>query len=419
MTRIHLFFIPLFLFLALRASSQETPYEYSDPEEGFEVMRRAASAKDYKEARLIGHRLLEDNPAYYDVSVYLARVYAWELKYDSGYAILNEVLEKVPGLPDAHVAYVDLCYWENDWEMLETVARDALNFTDSEDVRAKYALALYKNGKIQQSLSEADTVLAANPDHTLARNTRKIAMIESENPEVFGHYSFDYFQEPWIRRWHMLTVGGVYPFSFGKLVPYINAGTNSGGDTFSNSSDIQFNLESYIILGQRNYMLAGYGISPGKFFPRHNAILEVWQILPAGFAVSAGARYFYWDSHFIFWSLGIEKYLGDYWFALKNYLFHKDYGFSSSHYLTGRRYFGGRHDYLSLTLGYGTAPDEPVVVISDLDRLNAASLRIDLSKQLRSSIILNASAGYAYEEFQDSNYRNRFNFRIGSHFILR
>jgi len=382
-------------------------------------MRSASVAGDYVQAEILGKALLQDNPEYYDVTVYLARVYGWDSKFDSAYVLIEDLIRKEPDMAEAHTALVDLCYWQNNWEKLKTAAEEALRVIDNEDIRAKYALALYHTGDKGKALAQADSVIAQSPDNQLALDVRRLSMLETEGPELFAFYSFDYFQKPWVRRWHMLTAGGVIPFEKFKLIPYVNAGTLAGPENFSASSDLQVNLESYIILSQKNYMLAGYGISPGNYFPRHRAVLEVWQVLPAGFAVSVGANYFFWDTHFLFWSLGIEKYTGNYWFALKNYLFFKDYGFSSSHYLTARRYFNSRYDFVSLTAGYGTAPDEPVVVISDLDRLNAASLRVDLSKKVHSSIRINLSVGYSYEEFEDKNYRNRFNFRIGSYFKLK
>ncbi|HDR68529.1 MAG TPA: YaiO family outer membrane beta-barrel protein [Bacteroidaceae bacterium] len=415
----YIFLIFFGCFFSLYLFSQEPDYYYENPEEGFAVMRTAVSEGNFVRAKNIGKDLLEETPDYHDVSIYLARIYGWEARFDSAYAIVDDVLGNNPELPDAWMAYVDLCYWENNWEKLKSIAENAIALTDSDDVRAKYALALYHTGELQKAILQADSVLVRDAGHPLAGDVRQLSILKTKEPELFVHYSFDYFERPYYRRWHMLTAGLVYPFSFGKLIPYLNAGTIVGNETFSASSDLQFNIESYLIITEKNYMLAGYGISPGKYFPSHRAILDVWQILPAGFAVSAGARYFYRDSHFVFWNVTLEKYLGHYWLSLKNYLFFKDYGFSSSHYFTVRRYLNSSVDYLSLTIGYGTAPDEPVMVISDLDRLNAASLRLDLSKQVHSSIRLNISTGYSYEEYVNNNFRNRFNFRIGSYFKLR
>jgi YaiO family outer membrane protein len=142
-------------------------------------------------------------------------------------------------------------------------------------------------------------------------------------------------------------------------------------------------------------------------------VAELWQVLPAAFEISAGIRYFYWHEHFLFPTFSVEKYLNNYWFSLRNYLFFKEYGVSGSYYLSTRRYFATQFDYLTVTLGYGTAPDEPVTVISDLDRMKAISGRIDISKGLGQSARLGLGVGYAYEEFQDRDYRHRISARLG------
>jgi YaiO family outer membrane protein len=138
-----------------------------------------------------------------------------------------------------------------------------------------------------------------------------------------------------------------------------------------------------------------------------------------GFGISAGLRYFYWDQNFTFLTFSAEKYAGNYWFSFRNYLFFKDYGVSGSYYLTARRYFKTKFDYLSLTLGYGTAPDEPIDVISDLERLNAVSGRIELSKKLTPGIRLFTMLGYAWEEYADQEYRSRIDLRLGAYFVIK
>ncbi|MCK4751025.1 MAG: YaiO family outer membrane beta-barrel protein, partial [Bacteroidales bacterium] len=150
----------------------------------------------------------------------------------------------------------------------------------------------------------------------------------------------------------------------------------------------------------------------------HRAVLELWQVLPVGFAMSAGMRYFYWGDHFTFLTFSGEKYAGDYWVSLRNYLFFKEYGISGSWYLSARRYFANKFNYISATLGFGTAPDEPLLVVSDLDRLSALSLRMDLSRMINYKLRMHASAGYAYEKYADDRYRNRFSLRVGVYIRL-
>lgn len=381
----------VFLIGMFRISpAQDIQRTFQTPEEGFALMREHASEGRYEAAKEIGYRLLEENPEYDDVSLFLARIHGWQGKYDSAYAMVEPVLEKDSTRLEAHQTRIDIAYWENDWVALAKYAEETLQiFPGSPGVREKYVLARYR--------------LATDQDV----------------PELYLSYWYDHFREPYIRNWHMLTLGGKIPFRAGTLIPSVNAGYHAG--LAEPSTDIQLNLDSYIHLGRMNYLLAGYGISPGRrtmYLPRHRAALEVWQVLPAGFALSAGLRYFYWDRHFTFLTFSGEKYVGNYWFSLRNYLFFKEYGISGSYYLSARRYLSDRHNYLSVTLGFGTAPDEPVLVVSDLERLGAYSVRLGISKKIRYNLRLEASAGYAYEEYADREFRHRFDIRTGLYIML-
>ena len=362
-----------------------------NPEEGFALMRQVATGGNYEDAKHIGYAILEEEEAYHDVALYLARIHGWQGSFDSAYMVLDRVISMEPELFEAYQTCVDLAYWENRWAKLETCGGRAVELEgDSTEILKKLQLA------------------------------RQHRESQQEGAELFMHYSYDHFSLPYVRNWHMLTVGGQLPFSHGTLIPYLNAGYHAGGS--NPSTDLQLNLDAYLTLSKKNYLLAGYGFSPDgetNYLPVHRAALEIWQVLPAGFGISAGLRYFYWESHFPFLTFSAEKYAGNYWFSLRSYLFSKDYGISGSWYVSARRYFATRFDHLTLTLGYGTAPDEPLVVVTDLDRLNALSSRIAFSRKVSPVVRLSIMMGYAYEEYVDQGFRHRFDMRAGCYFRIR
>jgi YaiO family outer membrane protein len=382
--------IVLITAFQLHVLAQDT-IAYSHPEEGFALMRQHAVEKDYRTAKEIGYSLLEENELYHDVALYLARVHGWEASYDSAYIVLDRVIALAPELFEAYQTCVDIAYWENNWDRLEECVDRAVELEpDSAEVFERYLQA--------QLVGES----------------------QQEWPEIFMHYSYDHFSQPYVRNWHMLTAGGKIPVKPGTLVPYLNAGYQGAGDQAA--GDIQLNMDAYLNIGTKNYAMLGYGFSPRgaiNYLPVHRAAAEIWQVLPKGFALSAGLRYFYWEQHFTFLTFSVEKYTGNYWFSLRNYLFLKDYGVSTSWYLSARRYFDTRFNYVNLTLGYGTAPDEPITVVTDLERLNAVSGRLELSKQVSPLVRMMGMVGYAYEEYFDQEYRNRIDLRIGCYFRIK
>ncbi len=380
----------IFLFLfSNQISSQEFQEDYSTPEDGFALMRKHAGEKQYAKAKSIGNDILTDYPEYFDVALYMARIFGWEGKYDSAYLLIDDILLKKPELLEAHEILVDLAYWENDWVKLESYAVRALELKpDDPIIKERYLLAKFRQGSKQ------------------------------DVPELFLYYFYDHFGLPYVRNWHMLTAGVNLPFKMGILSPYINGGYLAGGD--KPATDLQLNLDSYLNFGKKNYALVGYGFSPDgiiNYLPRHRVAAEIWQVLPRGYALSVGLRYFYWTRHFTFLTFSEEKYTGNYLFSFRSYLFLKEYGVSGSYYLSARRYFEDKFNHLTLTLGYGTAPDEPVLVASDLDRLKALSGRLEFSKQINGNLRLNVMTGYAYESYAEKEYRHRFDLRAG--FFIR
>lgn len=380
-----------FLFLMLNhLSAQEVVKEFTSPDDGFKLMRGYAEEQQYAKAISIAQMILTEDPDNFDVALYMARIYGWEAKYDTAYSIIENILSKDPDLFEAHEVLVDLAYWENDWVKLEQYSKQALELQpDAPKILERYLLAR----NMQRSRQDA--------------------------PELFLHYYYDHFSLPYVRNWHMLTAGVNLPVKTGVLSPYVNAGYHAGME--DHSTDLQLNLDAYLNLGRKNYAMAGYGFSPNgvvNYLPRHRAAAEIWQVLPKGFALSAGLRYFYWEQHFTFLTISGEKYAGNYWFSLRNYIFFKEYGVSGSYYLSVRRYFRDKYNYLTCIVGYGTAPDEPLLVVSDLDRLNAISGRVEYSKQLKPRLRLNVMAGYAYEEYDRAAYRHRIDLRAGIYIRL-
>jgi len=382
--------ITLLVCFQVRPHAQDSLHQ-SNPEEEFSRMRDLAGAGDYSSAKQIGYKLLEENEAYHDVALYLARILGWESSFDSAYMVLDRVMAMEPGLYEAYATCVDLAYWENNLEKLDSCAARATELEpDSAGVFDGYKIAL-RQGEPQ-----------------------------SKRPEIFGYYSYDHFSVPYAHNWHMLTAGGEIPFKYGTLIPSLNWGYMAGAS--SPASDLQINLDAYLTLSKKAYALLAYGVSPNgelDYFPGHRAAAELWYALPKGFGISAGLRYFYWDQNFTFLTFSAEKYAGNYWFSFRNYLFFKEYGVSGSYYLSARRYFDTKFNHLTLTLGYGTAPDEPINVVTDLERLSAVSGRLEFSKKLTPGIRGIAMVGYAWEEYTDQEYRSRIDFRLGAYFVIK
>jgi YaiO family outer membrane protein len=325
-----------------------------DPESEYAKIRSLAFSGSYAEAEIAARALVKQYPGYGDARVLLGRILAWQGRYNEGAAVIDTLLAVDPGNSDALEAVRDIRRWSRD---------RSLQNTPSTDVRAGYL--------------------------------------------------FDTFSEPYDRLWQVFSLGAGHRFSFGPVVAMVNMGHISPeliSDLPDNS--VQFAVEAWPELTKTNYAYLAYAYCPGIWFPKHRVAMELWQSFPAGWALSAGANYYYFTRSIYIGTVSLEKYLGNYWFSARSYFYFKDIGVTTSFYLSARRYFGTT-DYLQLTLGAGTAPDEPVDIISDLDRQKAVSARLIYFNQINSNWSFRLGVGYSREKYSDTGSRNRFEGNAG------
>jgi YaiO family outer membrane protein len=223
--------------------------------------------------------------------------------------------------------------------------------------------------------------------------------------EVVAGYYFDTFSEPYTRLWQVWKAGALHRTDYGKLMASINTGhikTDGSGVT-----ELQLETEAWPVISPSVYGWINYAWSPGTYFPRHRASAELWYSHGGGWVTSGGLNYYYFDRNIFIAVAGLEKYLGKWWLNGKIYLYFKDSGITGSYFMNVRRYFNDT-DYLHLTAGTGTAPDEPFDVIIDLERLSATTIKVIFNKEITGKMALRAGIGYSREEYFESVSRNRF-----------
>lgn len=320
----------------------------TNPEEEYSRIRTLALSGDYTQAEPAARNLVKQFPGYGDARILLGRIIAWQGNYDEAAAVIDTLLQSEPDNSDALESLKDIRRWSRD--------RSQQN-TPPTDIRAGYF--------------------------------------------------FDTYSKPYDRLWQVYSLGAGHRFSWGSAIATANLGhINIGPPDEVSDNDMQFAIEAWPDITSNNYAYAAYAWSPGPWFPKHRAALELWQTLPKGFAVSAGVNYYYFDKSIYIATLSLEKYMGDWWFSARSYIYFKDIGVTTSFYLTARRYFGTT-DYLQLTAGAGTAPDEPFDIMTDLERQSATSVRLAYFNQINSFWSFRAGAGYSYEQYDAGSYRNR------------
>jgi len=352
----HKKYIPFFsaLIIMIICTGLLSGQTITSPEEEFSRIRALAFDGRYDEAEPSARLLVSEFPEYGDARILLGRIIAWQGRYDEAAAVIDTLLMTDPGNLDAAEALSDIRRWSRDRSQQVTLPTD---------IRAGYL--------------------------------------------------FDTYSEPYDRFWQVFSLGAGHRFSWGTAVAAVNYGhIITGPPADISDSDLQFAAEAWPELSGNNYAYVAYAYSPGRWFPKHRAALELWQSLPAGWAISAGVNYYYFDHNIFLGTASVEKYLGNYWFAARGYFHFKDIGVTTSFFLSARRYFGTT-DYLQLTVGTGTAPDEPYDILTDLERQKATSARLTWFDQISPRWSYRVGAGWSYEKLSGIAYRNRFEGNVG------
>lgn len=324
------------------------------------------------------------------------------------------IFSQVRSDPESEYIRIRTMAFNGEYKKAGGEARVLVNaFPDYGDARILLGRILAWQRNFVEALAVIDTLLSSepdNPDAISARNDITLWLKESTpvSTEIKAGYFFDTFSQPYGRFWQIFNVGAGHKFDWGKGSAGINIGhLNSNGTPSVRANELQFEAEVWPRITSKNYAFASYAFSPGSYFPHHRAAFEIWQILPAGWALSAGLNYYYFDKSIFIAGASAEKYLGKYWFSAKEYFYFKENGITTSFYLNGRRYFGDT-DFLQATFGIGSAPDEPFDIQTDLMRLSAYSLRFAYNFSITPKIILRVGAGYSREEYVENYWRDRF-----------
>lgn len=338
--------------------------------------------------------------------------------------ILNEkpVFSQQISDPEAEYMRIRSIAFEGDYSTAAAGARKLVNaFPSYGDARILLGRILAWQKDFTLAAAVIDTLLAVEPDNADALAVRRdIILWSKENPpvgtDIRAGYTFDSFSEPYKRFWQVFKAGAAHRFNNGPATAGINIGSININDTLA--TEAQFEAEAWPTLSNKNYAYVAYAFSPGEYFPSHRAAIEVWQILPKGWAVSAGMNYYRFDRNIFISGLSVEKYINKFWLSLKGFVYFKDEGLTTSLYFNGRRYFNDI-DYLQVTLGTGTAPDEPFDVQTDIERFSANSIRLAYYGSVTKKLAVRIGVGYSNEEFAENEWRNRFDGHINFIYAIK
>ncbi|HBL75742.1 MAG: hypothetical protein A2W90_17280 [Bacteroidetes bacterium GWF2_42_66] len=391
--------------------------------------RNLAFAKEYKKARELCFTILRQYPSYYDVRVLAARTYAWQQNYDSARVELDKVLQEDTNR-DAVEAMADVENWSGNTEKAIYYCDLGLKFFPNDEYfMLKKAGLLIKSEDYKMAQREILYILGQNPSNREARSL----LSQIKNADILNkitvQHSFDYYKDPWIRRWHLLNLDYSRQTRFGPVTGRVYLGDVmfEGEPSSTENIGLQYEIESYPKISKGNYAYLSYAFSLDEIFPKHRLGAEFYQKLFRSFELSAGIRSLQFRSDedvenkpVVIYTGSLGKYYRNYWFSFRPYLSSHSNGLSQSYYLTIRRYLSKKDNFVSLELGSGNSPDDPLDYSVDQETYELEMKKIQLSWQhlFLDRWTISLIGAYQNEEYKAGSFRDNFSvkLRLGFHF---
>lgn len=390
--------------------------------------RTYALNKNYKEARKKSKELLDAFPDYHDARVLIGRTFAWQHEYDSARFEINKVLIKTNYI-DAIDAMIDVENWSGDLpKAIFYCDLGQRNYPANENFRIKKAKILVQTKDANLAQREILHALELDPGNLEANELLK----EIKNINILNkiaiQYSYEYYKEPWIRKWHLMNLDYSRQTHFGAVTArmYLGDIVLEGESLFEKNTAKQFELEAYPVISRKNYAYVSYGYSPDNLFPEHRVGVEIYQKLLNTFELSAGIRYLQFrtvenvNNDVLIYTGTVGKYFQDYWFAFRPYLNSKTNGLSQSYYLTVRRYLSTKDNFVSLELGSGNSPDDPLdyAVGFETFKLNMKKIQLSWHQLVCNRWVIYIIGAYQNEEYTANLFRNKYSakLQLGYHF---
>lgn len=409
--------ILLIFFSSGSLVAQENSNSQTSLVDKFSEARELAFSGERKEARIICAQILAINPNFYDARILIGRTHAWDKNYEKAREELKEVLDNDLDNQDAIFALIDVERWSGDAYKAVFYCEYGQSFFSSEEqFLVRKIKLLHELGEERESFQTLDELLELNPGSeeglALMRKFKSSRMIYKVNIQ----HDFEYFDEPYERKWHVSSFQLAKRNSWGSIIGKVKIGDLiSDGESFwSNGLAKQFELDAYPRISRKSYAYLSYGYSPDNLFPTHRGGAELYHKLPKKFEISGGIRYMQFDSdggdkNVFIYTASIAKYYRNYWFYFRTYLTPKNSDVSQSYWLGLRRYLRDSKNYIGVDLGTGISPDEPRGNVSSLDVYNYKSRKIRLSYQDRlftDRLIYLIKFGWEKEEFRVNQKRS-------------
>lgn len=368
--------------------------------------------KNYPKAIQLSHLGIKNAPNYLDFHLALGRTFMITKQIDSARYYLNYVIEKNPKYKEAFSYLTKLEIAEKNSDNAIKISDKALTFyPDEKEFNLLKLDAISLQNDDDKTIVELNLLVQKYPNDNAIKQQLVELRTKSNADRVGINYSNTTFSRSGIGPWHY--VGLQYARERKKLsvIGHINFVDRHSFQT--SNSGLQYEVETYFKIDKKNYSYADIALSNDDIvFPKLRLGYSYFRSFGKSWEADAGIRYTKTtNSEFYASAFGIGKYVGAYWINLKSYMLFFENKTYPAFTATSRYYFNTKYDYLTASIGYGTSPDERIILNQFQQRLSFNSYRFGTGyyKLFNKHYCLGLQVNYNNQEYQKNKYQNEYN----------
>jgi YaiO family outer membrane protein len=349
------------------------------------------------------------SPEYLDFQVLIGRVHQLTTSSDSARYYYKKVLEINPAYEEAFLYLINLeLETENFSEAKPVIEQSITHHPENKTFRMKKLQFFQLTDDFEGERTYLEELSQKYPEDSEFR--QRIFWLDSRyNSNRIGvQYSITSFDREGVGPWHLGTVLYIGERKWGSVLGRINyANRQSQGETLIEG--LQFEGETFFFTGEKSYVNITAAFSDDEVFPKWRLGATFFQTLPKAWEVDFGLRYTYVaETNIPGANLGLGKYVGAYWMHMRSFFQLQNDEVYPAFTLTTRYYYNTRFDYVNFILGYGTSPDERVVLADLNQRIALDSYRIGAGyyRQFNKHFLSGIQVVYNRQEYIQDNWQN-------------
>ena len=235
----------------------------------------------------------------------------------------------------------------------------------------------------------------------------------------------EFYTKPSRLNWNITSLEGTVRVNMDSVhhitfVPRLNVAQKvSVGDNYFKKVDVQGQLETYFVVSRKLSLYALYAYSGSTVFSKHLAAVEGTFSLTHGWNLTWGSKMYYWTKPIFSYTLGLEKYIGNYWITVKPYLTYMHSNCYGSVNLGIRRYFRNSQNFIHLGAFDGhSAEVQPHLDSEYLLGNKTWGCYLLWQQKLCSSFLLKTTVSFRNEQYTNGLNRNIPGITIGINYLF-